>query len=131
MLRCHSIWQRASIEAAGFRERTMQLEVERGAGPLGTAWATGEPVAAENAADFEGFRRADEAAGEGLRNGLWMPIRSGPGVLGVSRAVSRRLDTLDESLLRTVATISGQISESLRRRRAEERAPPTRRCTTP
>ena len=121
VLRCHSLWQQPSIDGGSFRERTMNLEIGRGVGPLGAAWVTGEPVAAENAPEVEDFRRAEEAAGQGLRNGLWMPIRSGPEVLGVIEFYSRHADTLDDALLRTVATIGGQISESLRRRRAEER----------
>ncbi len=120
VLRCHALWQRESVEMTEFRERSIGLEIPRGVGPLGTAWTTGEPVAATDAAEVENLRRAEVAARQGLRNGLWMPIRSGPEVLGVIEFYSRRGDTLDDAMLRTVATIGAQVSEYLRRRRAEE-----------
>ena len=120
VLRCHALWQRESVELTEFRERSTGLEIPRGVGPLGKAWSTGEPVAATDAAEVENFRRAEVAARQGLRNGLWMPIRSGPEVLGVIEFYSRRGDTLDDAMLRTVATIGAQVSEFLRRRHAEE-----------
>ena len=48
--------------------------IERGTGPLGRVWQTGEPASSEDAAHEPSYPRAEAAAREGLRGALWMPI---------------------------------------------------------
>jgi diguanylate cyclase (GGDEF)-like protein/PAS domain S-box-containing protein len=118
--RCGALWQRDGTEADEFREMTARLEIPRGAGPVGTAWESGEPVGTEYTPDAAGYLRGEAAARQGLRGGLWIPIRSGTEVLGVIELYSREVLRLDDALLSTVSTAGRQIGEFFRRRRAEE-----------
>ncbi|MEA2358633.1 MAG: hypothetical protein QOI62_1893 [Solirubrobacteraceae bacterium] len=121
VLRCETIWQDDSISAAAFRELTAVLTIARGQGPLGRVWSTGAPASSEAVADEPDYPRARAAARDGLRAGLWLPIRSGAEVLGVLEFYSRAVKHLDEPLLETLANVGSQIGEFFRRRRAEER----------
>jgi len=119
--RCDSQWQRETIDAEEFRDLTTRLEIGKGVGPVGTAWRSGEPVVTETMADIGSFARSEVVARQGLRGGLWIPIRSGTQVLGVVEFYSREPHRLDDALLRTVSTVGTQIGEFFRRRRAEEK----------
>jgi diguanylate cyclase (GGDEF)-like protein/PAS domain S-box-containing protein len=121
VLRCHTVWRQESIVAEEFREHSTRLAIPRGVGPLGKVWSTGQPASTEDAPNEPDYPRAVPAAREGLRGAVWLPIRSGPAVLGVIEFYSRHANRLDESLLDTLSTIATQIGEFFRRRRAEER----------
>jgi diguanylate cyclase (GGDEF)-like protein/PAS domain S-box-containing protein len=121
VLRCHTVWRQESIVAEEFRELSTRLAIPRGVGPLGKVWSTGQPTSTEDAPNEPDYPRAEAAAREGLRGAVWLPIRSGPAVLGVIEFYSRHANRLDESLLDTLSTIATQIGEFFRRRRAEER----------
>ncbi len=86
----------------------------------GRAWATDQPVFCGDLASEPGFARADLAARLGLGAGLFAPVHSAGGVVGVLEFVCGEKLERDEALLRLVAGVADQFGQFLDRRQAQD-----------
>jgi PAS domain S-box-containing protein len=86
----------------------------------GRAWATDEPVFCTDLASEPGFTRADLAARLGLGAGIFAPVHSAGGVVGVLEFISGEQLERDETLVRLVAGVADQFGQFLERRRAQD-----------
>jgi len=104
--------------ATRFVEGSRDLEYRPGAGLVGTAWQSGEPVwVADTTRDARALRRqlVEET---GMRATALFPIRSG-GAAAVLEFSARRMRQPDKRLWQTLGAIGTQIGQYLSRAEAE------------
>jgi PAS domain S-box-containing protein len=86
----------------------------------GRAWGTDTPVFCADLASEPDFTRADLAARLGLGAGIFAPVHSAGGVVGVLEFIAGKKLERDEALLRLVAGVADQFGQFLERRRAQD-----------
>jgi diguanylate cyclase (GGDEF)-like protein/PAS domain S-box-containing protein len=105
--------------AARFVEASLDPAFSPGAGLVGTAWQTGEPMwVADTTADARALRRAISEE-TGLRAAAIFPIRAGGRTAAVLEFTSRRIRQPDNRLWQTLGAIGAQIGQFLGRAEAE------------
>jgi PAS domain S-box-containing protein len=121
-LRVQQTWHAPTVERGPFEETGRDLSFCKGVGLPGRVWATGEPAWIEDVAEDASFVRASAARAAGMRGAIALPVYSGGELYGVLELFDRELHRPDGELIGTLATISGQISQFVERRRAEQEA---------
>src|SRR3990172_4772095 len=119
VLRCAGIWHPPSASFPEFEAVTRQIEFAPGVGLPGRVWASGEPAWIPDVTQDANFPRAPMAAKEGVRAGLAFPLKPDGGVLGVMGFFSREIRQPDNDLLQMFTSLSNQISQFIKRKKAE------------
>jgi diguanylate cyclase (GGDEF)-like protein/PAS domain S-box-containing protein len=106
-------------DAGRFVDAATGLELRPGAGVVGTAWQTGEPIwVADTTAEGSALRK-QVAASTGVRAAAVFPIRVGGSVCAVLEFAAKRLRQPDKRLWQTLGALGTQIGQFLGRARAE------------
>ncbi|MDQ2099009.1 MAG: adenylate/guanylate cyclase domain-containing protein [Tychonema bourrellyi B0820] len=126
LLRCVASWTKRSISIPKFRECAKQITFAEGEGLPGRVWASGSPEWMADVVENEFFIRREIAAEEGLHGAFGFPIlgdyeqeMSTKSVLGVMTFFSLEVQSFDEELIQTMATIGSQIGQFIKRKQAE------------
>jgi len=86
----------------------------------GRVWALDRPLFCEDLASEQGFGRAELAGRLGLGAGIFAPVHSAGGVVGVLEFVCREKAARDEALVRLVAGVADQLGQFLERKEAQD-----------
>ncbi len=120
-LQCIATWQVPSVKATSFRLLTKRSRFRKSVGLPGMVWDKGEPVwFSDIATESWRFPRLKAAAKAGLRAAFIFPIVGARGTLGALELFSRRVQTPDQDLLTTAASLGRQIGQFIERKQAEE-----------
>lgn len=126
LLRCVASWTKPSISIPKFREFAKQITFAEGEGLPGRVWASGSPEWMADVVENEIFIRREIASEEGLHGAFGFPIlgdyeqeMSTKSVLGVMTFFSLEVQSFDEELIQTMATIGSQIGQFIKRKQAE------------
>jgi len=106
-------------EAARFIEASQGLEIRPGAGLVGAAWQTGEPLWAPDSTAQGSALRKQVVESTGVRAAAIFPIRLGAGVCGVLEFAARHIRQPDQRLWQTLRAIGAQMGQFLSRADAE------------
>jgi PAS domain S-box-containing protein len=118
--RCEETWGVGESAIAAFLAASRGTTYRPGqAGLIRRVLATGEPVWIADIAAEEGFLRAVQAAGAGLRSAFAFPIRVGHEVFGALEFFHRDTQQPDEWLLKTGVAIGLQIGHFMARTQTE------------
>jgi len=126
LLRCVASWTKRSVSIPKFVEVSQQMTFAIGEGLPGHVWASGSPQWIGDVAESDIFIRREIATEEGLHGAFGFPIlgdyeqeMSRRSVLGVMTFFSVEVQSFDEELLQTMATIGSQIGQFIKRKQAE------------
>lgn len=126
LLRCVASWTKPSISIPKFREFAKQITFAEGEGLPGRVWASGSPEWMADVVENDIFLRRKIAYQEGLHGAFGFPILGGyeqemstRSVLGVMTFFSLEVQSFDEELIQTMATIGSQIGQFIKRKQAE------------
>lgn len=126
LLRRVASWTKRSISLPKFAGVSAKMTFAEGEGLPGRVWASGSPHWIADVVEDELFVRREIAELEGLHGAFGFPILgdydpeiSTRSVLGVMTFFSREVQSFDEELLQTMATIGSQIGQFIKRRQAE------------
>jgi PAS domain S-box-containing protein len=106
-------------DATAFGTATRGLTLTNGQGLPGRVWASGDVVWIPDVLTDLAFVRTSAAAADGLHAALAFPIAVAGGVLGVVELVGAARPAPDGDMLRTLASVGGQIGQFMERKRAE------------
>jgi len=95
-------------ELVAFSNPDASVTFAPGEGLIGKVWSTGQPLSARLSGNAE-FIRADAAAKAGLQTGLWFPVHDGAYVVGVIELFSTLVQDVDDTMLKILSNIGGQI----------------------
>jgi diguanylate cyclase (GGDEF)-like protein len=109
ILRCRSIWRRDPAVGLEFETASLELELARGVGLAGRAWASGEPVWTADIAYDERSQRAQLAAGAGLHRAVGVPVIADREIRYVIEFFSSQVGEPDRAMLELLRTLAGQI----------------------
>jgi PAS domain S-box-containing protein len=84
------------------------------------AWALDRPLFCSDLASEPGFQRGELAARLQLGTGIFAPVHSAGGVVGVLEFVCHEKMERDEALLRLVGGVADQLGQFLDRRQAQD-----------
>ena len=113
-----SIWVRPGLQLEGFVAMTERTSLASEPLP-GDVARTGKPIWLEQLTP-EQFARASVASVEGLTSGVAFPVLVEGEVTGVLEVFSRERRREDATLAESLAAISAQLGQFLRRKRAED-----------
>ncbi|MFM9264291.1 adenylate/guanylate cyclase domain-containing protein [Tychonema sp. BBK16] len=126
LLRCVASWTKRSVSIPKFIEFGQQMTCAEGEGLAGRVWASGSPQWIRDVVESDMFLRREIATQEGLHGAFGFPIlgdyeheMSTRSVLGVMTFFSLEVQSFDEDLLQTMATIGSQIGQFIKRKQAE------------
>lgn len=126
LLRCVSSWTKRSVSIPKFIAIGKQQTFAIGEGLPGHVWASGAPQWIGDVAESDIFIRKEIANQEGLHGAFGFPIlgdyeheMSTRSVLGVMTFFSLEVQSFDEELIQTMATIGSQIGQFIKRKQAE------------
>lgn len=126
LLRCVASWTKRSVSIPKFAAVAQQITCAKGEGLAGHVWANGSPQWIGNVVESDIFIRREIAHEEGLHGAFGFPIlgdyeheMSTRSVLGVMTFFSLEVQSFDEELLQTMATIGSQIGQFIKRKQAE------------
>lgn len=120
VLRCRQVWQTPGLRAEGFVAYSHRWTPRCGEGLLGEAWASGEPQWVADLTQTHRFRRMALAPDSGIRAGFWIPLLLGREVYGMIECFRTEVWKPDSALLRSIASLGGQIGQFIKRQRSEE-----------
>jgi PAS domain S-box-containing protein len=117
LLRPARVW--TDGDAHAFETATRSMTLTAGEGLPGRVWAAGSPVWIPDVAADAGFIRRAGAAAADLHAALGFPVTVAGGVLGVVELFGPAVLEPDADMLRTLASVGGQIGQFMERKRAE------------
>ncbi|GMU24847.1 MAG: hypothetical protein AMXMBFR13_49180 [Phycisphaerae bacterium] len=118
VLRLSHVWHVPSCGFPKFLGLLERAAFPRGAELLGQVWSSGEAVWIPDLAAEAAALRRSAAVEEGLHNLVAFPVRVGAQVLGVMEFLSRHIQSRDDELLSTLASIGSQVGQFAERMRA-------------
>jgi PAS domain S-box-containing protein len=121
-LRCVSVWESRTLDAAEFVATTRTRTFERGIGLPGRVWTTATAAWITDVADDANFPRFAAAARAGLHSALAFPACLGDRCLGVIEFLTSTTETPDDDLLRLMTSVGTQIGQFIERERIEAAA---------
>ena len=113
-------WSIEDRAIQAFTEGSREIEYAPGAGLVGTAWQSGEPLWVADISKEARALRLAQATDLGLRGAFVFPVKAQGEVIGVLAFNSREHRVPDEPLLQAILSIGSQIGQFLQRKRAEE-----------
>lgn len=118
-MRLVALWSPPSLSFSAFATATRNASFTKESGLPGTVWASGRPVWKPDLAGDPGFVRAEAAAKNNLHSAFAYPILMGREVKGVMAFYSQEIRQNPQDLIQIFATVGGQISQFIERKRAE------------
>ncbi len=118
-LRQVASWHAPGVEAAQFEALSRESTFALGEGLPGHAWQARRAVWIADLKDEQGFQRSRVAASAGLHAAFAFPFLVRDQVAGVVEFFQRLPLPIDEDLLESVATLGGQIGQSVERIEAQ------------
>jgi PAS domain S-box-containing protein len=119
-LRCHGVWHRPAANLDALEANSHERTFAPGVGLPGRVWLTGEPVWLPNAAEDPEFVRATEAATDGVRGAVFLPVQAGREIKGVVEVLSQRVEPFDPDVHVTLSSVANRIGHFLERKQAEQ-----------
>jgi PAS domain S-box-containing protein len=119
-LRLERTWCAPEVEGTAFELASSELAFAKGIGLPGRVWAKEHPMWIEDVTADPAFARAETAKAICLRGAIALPVFSGGEMYGVLEFFGSEIHQPDGELTGTLVTISGQISQFVERRRAEQ-----------
>lgn len=124
-MRCEAFWHRPGRPAEAFEAVAQRIAPAPAGGLPGCVWSGGAPRWVEDVTVDADARRAEAAAGDGLRTCILLPVVAGAEVVGVIEFLSHDIRLRDHAQLKLLDTLSAPIAEFLVRKRVDEQlAPP-------
>ena len=120
VLRLVEVWHNPLIKVTEFVTLSKQTIFSPGIGLPGRIWASGKPCWIPDVVSDANFPLAPIAAKEGLHGVFGFPIMLGNEILGVLEFFSHEIQQPDEGLFKLMASIGGQISQFIERKKTEE-----------
>ncbi|MEW6055095.1 MAG: PAS domain S-box protein [Bdellovibrionota bacterium] len=120
-LRPFYTWNSNKVSAPLFLEATRNARLRKGEGLPGLVWQKGQPEWVQDISKDFVYPRGRVARSEGLHGGVGFPITASGKITGVIDFFSQRHFDRNESLLKTLLTLGGQIGLFMERKNAEER----------
>jgi diguanylate cyclase (GGDEF)-like protein/PAS domain S-box-containing protein len=120
VLRLVEVWHNPLIKVTEFVTLSKQTIFSPGIGLPGRIWASGKPCWIPDVVSDANFPLAPIAAKEGLHGAFGFPIMLGNEILGVLEFFSHEIQQPDEGLFKLMASIGGQISQFIERKKTEE-----------
>jgi len=102
-------WYRGNGELENFRSISQSAHFESGIGLPGRVWQSKQPAWIENVTNDPNFPRLAAAVAAGLKTGVGVPIISGGKVIAVLEFFMRESREQNESLLKVINTVAGQL----------------------
>ncbi|SPP64668.1 response regulator [Nitrospira lenta] len=119
LLRCTQTWSAQPSLVEEFFEASRRETFSSDVGFPGRCWARGEPLWEPDVLRDRAFVRTAAASLNGLHAGCVFPVWLRASVFGIMEFFSREIHPRDADLLRTLATIGGQIGLFLERAEVE------------
>ena len=119
-LRSSGLFHIAEERYAPAREISRRTTFVRGQGLPGRVWASEAPLVIEQIQNDDNFQRADDYAALGLVSGFAFPVRRRGKVRAVMEFFSATEIPLNDHLIKTAYTVSGQVSLALDRKEESE-----------
>ena len=113
-------WQADPTTTASLVDASTALTFGPGEGVPGAVAASGRPHWIEDAPQAPAFRRREAAVAAGVRSGIWLPLPSEHGVIGVIELFARVVVPVDDALRDLLMTVASQVGEHVRRLEAQE-----------
>jgi PAS domain S-box-containing protein len=120
VLRCEAVWQVPGRTPGTFASVGCARSFARGEGLPGRVWAAHATAWVPDVIVDSNFPRSALAATEGLHGACAFPIVHGNDLLGVVECFSREIESPDDEILRTIATLGTWIGQFLERERSAE-----------
>lgn len=119
-LRSLTDWADTSPRLRQFIASSRQLTLAKGEGLPGRVWKKGRPIWLKDVSSTTNFPRQNLAKKTSLHGAFAVPLYSGKDFVGVMEFFSDRIQEPDTELLTSMATVSLQIAEYIRRKSIEE-----------
>jgi PAS domain S-box-containing protein len=121
VMRCVAFWGRDPERLREFEAASRDTPMPRSVGMSGRVLASGRPAWVLDVTKDENFARAAVARQAGLHGAIALPVLDESGqVVAVVDFFTSELSQPDQALMEIMSTISVQIGQFLRRKRAEE-----------
>ncbi len=112
-LHCAAIWTRSGLEA--WRDASLRLSLEVGAGLPGRVWKTHQPAWINDLVEDDNFLRLSVARQVGLRHGVAFPVMVRGRVYAVVECFGRRIRETDAGLVAFLEAVGQQFGVFLQR----------------
>jgi PAS domain S-box-containing protein len=119
-LRLRHAWQAEPTATRRFVDASDGLELGAHEGLPGETLSTAAPTWRHDLATTPGFLRRAEAAADGLRSGVWLPIVTAGRPFGVIEFFTREPMPVDDEMRDLLMTVASQVGEHLERLTAQE-----------
>ncbi|MEM9809331.1 MAG: SpoIIE family protein phosphatase, partial [Cyanobacteria bacterium P01_D01_bin.56] len=119
-LRCRERWHLKAENLKVFSDFTNAISLKPGEGISGETWQSEKALWISDINQDHLFTRQEAAKAAGLRSVLSCPVNHGAEKLGVIVFFSQEVLPTDEDLVRMVTILGKQLSQYLKRKRAEE-----------
>ncbi|HVE67834.1 MAG TPA: ATP-binding protein [Solirubrobacteraceae bacterium] len=121
LLSCKAFWAAEHERTREFEARTLELRLPRGTGLPGRVVQSGEAAWVPDIGSDPNHPRADVSDAAGLTGAVGVPVTSAAGqvIAVLDFFTARPLPEPDDELIAMMATISAQVGQYLRRKRAE------------
>lgn len=120
VLHCRHMWQSPGLAVENFVAFSRNWRPRPGEGVLGGVWAAAAPHWVADLTRTTAFHRIHLAPESGMRAGFWIPLLLGRDVYGVIEGFRGDVWKPDPALLKSMATLGGQIGQFMKRQRSEE-----------
>ena len=120
VMRFEAVWNAPELDMEDYVDRARGITFAPGAGLVGRAWQSEEPVWLGDMAHEPRWWRESLASRFEMRAMLAFPIRSEGRTIGALTFASREARAPDERLLGVMRVVSSQLGQFLQRKRAEE-----------
>lgn len=110
------VWERSPGDHATYVDATRQARFARGEGFASQVWRTVETWWSDDLEHEPDFRRAPAAAADGVRSGVFVPIQTGTGMIGVMELVDSAVRDVDTGAQRVLEEVAGELGRHLAER---------------
>jgi PAS domain S-box-containing protein len=110
------VWERTPGEFPVYVDATRQARFARGQGFASQVWRTNDTWWSSDLSSEPDFRRAPAAATDGLRSGVFVPIQTGTGMIGVMELVDTDVRHVDAEAQRVLEIVADELGRHLAER---------------
>ena len=115
---CEAIWNSGDFN--NFETVSRCRKFVPGEGTPGTIWLMKRPIWAKQLSELPSFPRLSVARMDGLKSGVFVPIKSGERILGVLELLSATEKPLDAEMLAFLESLGIQVGAFMAHLRADE-----------
>lgn len=110
------VWERKTGDYPGYVDVTRRARFARGEGFANQVWGTYDTWWSTDLEHEPHFRRARAAAADGLRSGVFVPIPTATGMIGVMELVDSRVREVDDAAQRVLEVVAAELGRHLAER---------------